>query len=128
MRIPPELKYTESHMWAYVQDNGIITIGITACANDLLGNIVSANVNAVGQTLAKDSAVGYVEGGRGVSEVILPVDGEILVFNPLVAQQPDLIGDDPYGDGWIIQLKPTDGNQVNTLLSAEAYDDYCCLK
>lgn len=120
MNIPAELKYTKDHEWISVEQ-GVATIGITDFAQGELGDIVYVEVDTEGEELSAEEVFGSVEAVKTVSDLFLPVDGEVLELNPEINDAPELINEDPYGKGWIIKLKVADESQVGALLSAEEY-------
>jgi len=122
MKVPKDLKYSSDHEWLRVEGNKGY-IGITDFAQNELGDIVFVDVDTVGDTLSKDEVFGTIEAVKTVSDLILPVGGEILEFNGKLEDEPELINSDPYGDGWIIILKISDLDEVENLLDAAAYKE-----
>ncbi|WP_128544352.1 glycine cleavage system protein GcvH [Larkinella soli] len=122
MNFPEELKYTEDHEWIRIEGD-IAVVGITDFAQSELGDIVYVDITTVGQTLSKGDVFGSVEAVKTVSDLFLPLDGEVLEINPEVEKSPELVNEDPYGRGWMIRLKLADGAAVDNLLSQEAYRD-----
>jgi glycine cleavage system H protein len=122
MNFPAELKYTQDHEWIRIEGDTAI-VGITDFAQSELGDIVFVDITGVGQTLAKGEIFGSIEAVKTVSDLFLPVAGEVLEINPEVEKSPELVNDDPYGRGWIVRLKLTDGAESDDLLSADAYKD-----
>ena len=120
MNIPAELKYTKDHEWIRIEGE-IATIGITDFAQGELGDIVYVEVDTEGEELSAEEVFGSVEAVKTVSDLFLPVDGEVLELNPEINDAPELINEDPYGKGWLIKLKIGDNSQLEGLLSAEAY-------
>ncbi|MEK9530131.1 MAG: glycine cleavage system protein GcvH [Flavobacteriaceae bacterium] len=120
MSIPQDLKYTQDHEWVRIEGNEA-TIGITDFAQGELGDIVYVEVETVGETLQKEEVFGTVEAVKTVSDLFLPITGEILTFNENLEDTPELVNEDPYGSGWIIKLKVEDTTQLDALLSADAY-------
>lgn len=123
MNFPAELKYTEDHEWIRIDDDGTAVIGITEFAQNELGDIIYIDVNTLGQSLAKGEVFGAVEAVKTVSDLFLPIEGEVLELNPAIEKSPELLNSDPYGEGWIIRLKPADVLQQDDLLTADAYRD-----
>ncbi|MBN8824237.1 MULTISPECIES: glycine cleavage system protein GcvH [unclassified Spirosoma] len=121
MNFPAELSYTEDHEWIRIEEDGTAVVGITDFAQHELGDIIFVDINTVGQTLAKGDVFGAVEAVKTVSDLFLPIEGEVLELNPAVEKKPELLNTDPYGEGWIVRLKPTDGTQKDDLLTADAY-------
>lgn len=122
MNIPANLKYTKDHEWISV-DGDTATIGITDFAQKELGDIVYVEVETIDQTLEQDEIFGTVEAVKTVSDLFLPVSGEIIEFNETLETTPELINSDPYGDGWMIKVKMSDTSQFDNLLTAEQYKE-----
>ncbi|MFH6768521.1 glycine cleavage system protein GcvH [Gaetbulibacter aquiaggeris] len=120
MNIPSELKYTKDHEWVKIEGN-IATIGITDFAQGELGDIVYVEVETVDETLDAEEIFGTVEAVKTVSDLFLPMSGEIIEFNEVLEDEPEKVNSDPYGDGWMIKLKCSDLSQVDNLLSADDY-------
>ncbi len=122
MEIKPELKYTKDHEWISI-DGDCATIGITDYAQGELGDIVYVEIESLGEQLDKEEIFGSVEAVKTVSDLFLPVSGEITEMNEGLEDNPELINDDPYGKGWIIKMKISDQNELGELLSADAYKE-----
>ena len=122
MNIPAELKYTKDHEWISI-DGDIATVGITDFAQSELGDIVYVEVETLDQTLEKDEVFGTVEAVKTVSDLFLPVAGEIIEFNDTLESAPEKVNSDPYGAGWMIKIKVSNVNDFNDLLSSEAYKE-----
>lgn len=120
MNFPQELKYTKDHEWVSVQGD-IATIGITDFAQSELGDIVYVDIETVGETIEHEQVFGTVEAVKTVSDLFMPVSGEILEFNKALDTQPELVNTDPYGQGWMVKVKMSDPAQANSLLTADAY-------
>ena len=120
MNVPSNLKYTKEHEWVLVEGN-VATVGITDYAQGELGEIVFVEVETVGETLAAGEVFGTVEAVKTVSDLFLPLDGEIIEFNESLVDSPELVNDSPYGDGWMIKVQISNPEQVNSLLSADEY-------
>ena len=120
--VPKELKYTKDHEWI-ILDGDIAIVGITDFAQRELGDIVYVEVESVGEILKSDEVFGTVEAVKTVSDLFLPVSGEIIEFNENLDDNPELVNSDPYGEGWMIKLKVSDINDMNLLLSAEEYSE-----
>ena len=118
MNIPDNLKYTQDHEWVRFEDD-IAFIGITDFAQSELGDIVFVEVETEGETLDAEEVFGTVEAVKTVSDLFIPIGGEILEFNTEVEDQPELLNSDPYGEGWIIKVKVTDDNMDNLMTSEE---------
>lgn len=122
MNLPKDLKYTSDHEWIKVDgDTGIV--GITDFAQGELGDIVFIEVETEGETLDQQEPFGTIEAVKTVSDMFMPVSGEVLEFNEALEDQPENVNKDPYGDGWIIKLKITDPSELDELLTAEQYQE-----
>ncbi|SFJ31423.1 glycine cleavage system protein GcvH [Myroides guanonis] len=122
MNIPANLKYTKDHEWIAI-DGDIATIGITDFAQKELGDIVYVEVETLDQTLDKDEVFGTVEAVKTVSDLFLPLTGEIIEFNEELETEPELVNSDAYGKGWMVKLKISDVSEIDTLLSDEQYKE-----
>ncbi|MBS7332411.1 glycine cleavage system protein GcvH [Faecalibacter bovis] len=122
MSIPNNLKYSKDHEWVSVEGD-IATIGITAFAQGELGDIVYVDVETEGETLGQEEVFGTVEAVKTVSDLFMPVSGEIVEFNAELESQPELINTDPYGAGWIIKVKLENTSELDSLLDDAAYGD-----
>ena len=122
MNIPANLKYTKDHEWIAI-DGDIATIGITDFAQKELGDIVYVEVETLDQTLDKDEVFGTVEAVKTVSDLFLPLTGEIIEFNEELETEPELVNSDAYGKGWMVKLKISDASEIETLLSDEQYKE-----
>ena len=120
MNVPAELKYTKEHEWIRVEGEEAV-VGITDYAQEQLGDIVFVDVTTEGETLEKGEVFGTIEVVKTVSDLFLPIGGEVLEINPELEEHPELVNKDPYGDGWLIKIKPTDTTEMDELLDAEAY-------
>ncbi len=120
MNIPSELKYTKDHEWIKIEGD-IATIGITDFAQGELGDIVYVEVETLDETLDIEEVFGTVEAVKTVSDLFLPLSGEIVEFNESLEDEPEKVNTDPYGEGWMIKLKFSDEAQIDALLSAEDY-------
>ncbi|MEZ0539457.1 glycine cleavage system protein GcvH [Fibrella arboris] len=123
MTFPDELQYTPDHEWIRLEADGTAIVGITDFAQHELGDIVYVDINTLGQTLAKGEIFGSVEAVKTVSDLFIPVAGEILEMNDEAEKSPELVNTDPYGRGWIVRIKLTDGTDTDDLLSASAYQE-----
>jgi len=119
--VPPDLRYTKEHEWARL-DGDLATVGITAHAAELLGDIVFVDLPEVGRTVAQFGAFGVVESVKAVSDLFAPIGGEVVETNAALAGQPELVNGDPYGDGWMVRIRLADPAQLDALLDATAYD------
>jgi glycine cleavage system H protein len=121
MNIPAELKYTKDHEWVKI-DGDVAIVGITEFAQSELGDIVYVEIETIGETLDQEEVFGSVEAVKTVSDLFMPVSGEILEFNEALEGNPELVNSDPYGEGWMIKIKLTDSSQYDQLLDAAAYE------
>lgn len=121
MKALDNYKFTKDHEWI-TMDGDTAIIGITAYAADQLGDIVFVDINTVGETLNKEEVFGTIEAVKTVSDIFLPVGGEVLEFNEALEGNPGLINSDPYGEGWIIKLKPANVAEMNELMDENAYN------
>ena len=122
MNIPSELKYTKDHEWIKM-DGDVATIGITDFAQSELGDIVYVEVETLDETLEAEEIFGTVEAVKTVSDLFLPLSGEITEFNEALEDEPEMVNSDPYGGGWMIKVKCSDLSQVDGLMSADDYKD-----
>jgi glycine cleavage system H protein len=120
MNIPANLKYTKDHEWVSI-DGDVATVGITDFAQKELGDIVYVEVETLDQTLDKDAVFGTVEAVKTVSDLFLPLSGEIIEFNEDLESNPESVNSDPYGAGWMVKVKFSNPSEVEELLSSEAY-------
>lgn len=120
MNIPQDLKYTQDHEWVRIEGDEA-TVGITDFAQNELGDIVYVEVETAGDTLAKEAVFGTVEAVKTVSDLFLPLSGEIIAFNDQLEDTPELVNEDPYGEGWIVKIKLSDTSEIDGLLSNEGY-------
>jgi glycine cleavage system H protein len=121
MNIPQNLKYTKDHEWVAVEGE-IATIGITDFAQSELGDIVFVDVTTEGETLDQEEVFGSVEAVKTVSDLFMPISGEIIELNEKLDGDPELVNSDPYGDGWMIRVKISNASELNDLLDAAAYE------
>ena len=122
MNIPLELKYTKDHEWVKI-DGDIVTIGITDFAQKELGDIVYVDVDTIDETIDKDEVFGSVEAVKTVSDLFMPLTGEIIEFNEDLEDNPENVNTDPYDKGWMIKIKISDATEIENLLSADAYKE-----
>ena len=120
MSTPLNLKYTKDHEWVLIE-NDIATIGITNFAQGELGDIVYVEVDPVGEKFDAEEVFGSVEAVKTVSDLFLPLTGEIIEFNELLESEPEKVNDDPYGEGWMIKVKISDSSEIDNLMSAKDY-------
>lgn len=121
MNIPANLKYTQDHEWIRIEGDQAY-VGITDYAQSELGEIVFVDINTVGETVGKDEVFGSVEAVKTVSDLNMPVTGEVLEFNEALNDQPELVNNDPYGEGWMIKIAVKDAAEADTLLDAAGYE------
>ncbi len=122
MNIPEDLKYTKDHEWARI-DGEIATVGITDFAQSELGDIVYVELPEVGAQTTQNESFGTIEAVKAVSDLFAPLSGEVVEVNEALADQPELINKDPYGEGWIIKIKMSNPDEVANLLSKEQYEE-----
>lgn len=122
MNIPSELKYTKDHEWVKIEGD-IATVGITDFAQSELGDIVYVDVDTLDETIERDEVFGTVEAVKTVSDLFMPLSGEVIEFNESIEDSPETVNSDPYEEGWMIKIKISDPSQVDTLLDAEAYKE-----
>ena len=120
MTFPENLKYSSDHEWIRVEGNEAV-VGITDYAQDQLGEIVFVDIATVGETLDKEEVFGSIEAVKTVSDLMMPVGGEVVEQNEILEDKPELVNSDPYGEGWIIKLTISDASQLDGLMDAEAY-------
>jgi glycine cleavage system H protein len=122
MNIPADLKYTKEHEWIKI-DGDVATVGITDFAQGELGDIVYVEIETEGETLDAEEVFGTVEAVKTVSDLFMPLSGEVTEFNEGLEADPEAVNRDPYGDGWMIKIKVSDASEVDGLLSADAYKE-----
>ena len=120
MTLPQNLKYTNEHEWISVEGE-VATVGITSFAQGELGDIVFVEIETEGETLGKGDTFGTIEAVKTVSDLFMPVGGEVLEINPLLESAPELVNKDPYGEGWLIRISIADPAELDGLLSADEY-------
>jgi glycine cleavage system H protein len=120
MNIPAELRYTNEHEWIRVEGD-VAYVGITDYAQSELGEIVFVDINTEGETVGQNEVFGSVEAVKTVSDLNMPVTGEVLEVNETINDQPELVNNDPYGEGWMIKIQVANPAELDTLLDAEAY-------
>ena len=120
MNIPADLKYTKDHEWIKIEGN-TATVGITHFAQSELGDIVYVDVDTLNETIEKEEVFGSVEAVKTVSDLFMPITGEIIEINEALADEPEKVNTDPYGEGWMIKISISDASQIAELLSASAY-------
>ena len=122
MKVPEELKYTKDHEWVRVEGEFVV-VGVTDFAQKELGDIVYVDVDTEGDTIEKEEVFGSVEAVKTVSDLMMPVSGEIVAFNEGLEDVPELVNNDPYGDGWMIKVLVSDFTELDSLLSADQYKE-----
>ena len=121
LEYPEDLRYTPEHEWVRVGDGGVVRVGITSFAQDALGDVVYVSLPTVGDTLAAGDACGEVESTKSVSDLYAPLSGEVTGVNEALDSSPELVNSDPYGEGWMYELRLDDTSQVDGLLDQAAY-------
>lgn len=121
MKVPSELRYTEDHEWVKTLDGNRIRIGITDYAQDSLGEVVFADLPSVGTDAGPGDTIAEVESTKSVAEVFAPLAGTVVAANAALEQTPELINDDPYGEGWFVEMELSDPSALDGLLDADAY-------
>jgi glycine cleavage system H protein len=122
MNIPAELKYTKEHEWIKV-DGDVVTIGVTEYAQSELGDIVYVEIETEGETLDQEEVFGTVEAVKTVSDLFMPISGEVLEVNASLEANPEIVNSDPYGEGWMVKIRITDSSELDALLSSEQYQE-----
>ena len=122
MNIPSDLKYTKDHEWVKIEGN-TATVGITSFAQGELGDIVYVDVDTLDDSVEKDEVFGSVEAVKTVSDLFMPLSGEVIEFNEDLEDEPEMVNNDPYGKGWMIKSSITDNSQIEELLDAQAYQE-----
>jgi len=120
--VPGDLKYTKSHEWVRLEDDGTLTVGITDHAQAALGDLVFVDSPEVGAALSSGDACAVVESVKAASDVYSPVAGEVIEANEQLAESPELVNQEPYAGGWLMKLKPTDVSVLDTLMDAGTYE------
>ena len=123
--VPEELRYTKSHEWVRLEDDGTITVGITDHAQELMGDLVYVELPDVGRTVDGREEIAVVESVKAASDIYCPIDGVVVETNASLADSPEMVNDQPYGDGWIFQLKISDADALDGLMEAEGYESFC---
>ncbi len=119
--VPAELKYTKSHEWVRREADGSVTIGITDHAQELLGDMVFVELPEAGRALAAEEDCAVVESVKAASDVYAPIAGEVTESNSALEDSPEIVNQDPYGDGWLFKMKPADDSEIDGLMAADAY-------
>lgn len=121
MNVPSHLRYTKDHEWIRLESDGTAVIGITEFAQGELGDIVFVEVGTLGEHVSAESVFGSVEAVKTVSDLFMPVSGMVLELNPSLDANPELVNDDPYGEGWMVRVKPDNAADIDALLTADGY-------
>ncbi len=121
MSVPKDLLYTKEHEWLKVEGD-IATVGITEFAQGELGDIVFIEIETEGETLDKEEVFGTIEAVKTVSDLFMPVSGEVVEKNPAIEDSPDVVNKDPFGDGWLIKIKMSNSSETKELIGADEYD------
>jgi glycine cleavage system H protein len=122
---PEDSRYAKSHEYAHVDADDIATVGITDYAQKELGDVVFVELPQVGAELDQNDELGSIESVKAVSELFVPVGGVVVEVNEKLRDKPELVNTDPYGDGWMIRIRMSDASELDVLMSAEEYDEYC---
>ncbi len=121
LEYPQDLRYTPEHEWVRVGSDGVVRVGITSFAQDALGDVVFVSLPAVGDSVKAGDSCGEVESTKSVSDIYAPVSGEVVAINQALDSAPELVNSDPYGQGWMYDIKPNDAGAQDSLLDLEAY-------
>ena len=119
--IPDELRFADSHEWARLEDDGTVTFGISDHAQEQLGDLVFVELPEVGTNINAGENCAVVESVKAASDVYCPMSGEVTAVNEVLAESPELVNSDPYGEGWLWRMRPDDATQVEAMMDAEAY-------
>lgn len=123
--IPSELRYARSHEWARLEEDGTVTVGITDHAQDALGDVVFVEHPEEGQQVNAQEEAGVVESVKAASDIYAPVTGTVIAVNETLLDAPETVNEDPYGDGWFFRIDPDDVSELEELMDAEAYAEFC---
>jgi len=118
---PEDLRYTSDHEWLRLEDDGCVTVGITDHAQEALGELVYVELPEAGSELGAGDACAVVESVKAASDVYTPLPGKLIAINESLAEQPELVNGNPYGEGWLVRLQPTDSSALESLMNADAY-------
>ncbi len=122
---PSELKYAKTHEWARLEEDGTVTVGITEHAQDALGDVVYVETPDVGETLAGGDQAGVVESVKAASDIYSPLTGEVVASNEVLEDEPELVNSEPYTDGWFFRIKPDDLSELEDMMTADEYAEFC---
>jgi glycine cleavage system H protein len=120
---PDDLRYAKTHEWARREEDGTMTVGITDHAQEMLGDLVYVELPETGRTVSAEEEIGVVESVKAASDIYSPISGEVTEVNEALTDSPELINGDPYGEGWLMRIKPDDEREWESLLDAEAYQE-----
>jgi len=123
--IPAGLRYARTHEWARVEQDGTVTVGITDFAQEALGDVVFVEHPEVGRALEPSDEAGVVESVKAASDIYSPIAGTVVAVNDALVDAPELVNQDPYGEGWFFRIQPADAAELDTLLDADAYARFC---
>lgn len=123
-QVPEELKYSKSHEWVRLEDDGTVTVGITDHAQHALGDLVYVELAEVGQTVGINQQCGVVESVKAASDINSPISGEVVEINDILTDKPELVNTDPYDEGWLFKLNPAEDSGLNNLLTAAEYSEF----
>ncbi len=124
MNVPEDLRYTQSHEWVRLEDDGTVVIGITDHAQEQLGDLVFVETPEIDSEVESEAAVAVVESVKAASDIYAPVAGSIIDANADLADEPELVNTDPYGKGWLYKMNPTDATEIEQLFDAESYKGF----
>ncbi len=122
---PEDLRYAKTHEWARLEDDGLVSVGITDHAQEALGDIVFVELPEIDATVQAGDEAGVVESVKAASDIYAPVSGTIVAVNELLEEAPETVNAEPYGDGWFFRVRPTDLGELEDLLDADGYDEHC---
>ena len=122
---PTDLKYASSHEWIQKNDDGTVTMGISDHAQEALGDLVFVELPEVGETFSKEEQFAVVESVKAASDVYAPVSGEVVAVNESLEDEPELVNSNPFAEGWLVRIKPSDESEIDSLMDAEAYQESC---
>ena len=120
--VPTELRYTSSHEWVRLEDDGTVTIGVTDHAQEALGDLVFIETPEIGTDYAAAEACCVIESVKAASDMYMPINGEVIAANEKLADEPEIVNSSPYDDGWIFKIKPTDEDDIEQLMDASSYE------
>ncbi len=122
--IPEDLKYTEEHEWAFMDEDGIVEVGVTDYAQDALGEIIFVELPNEGEEVSAGDPFGGIESTKSVSDLYAPISGRVVEVNEEVLHSPETINEDPYGRGWLVRIEPSDPEEYESLMDADAYRQF----